>query len=85
MKVNVRKEAQLQSDVSGSPLELDIWIPRLNLAFEFQEAHHYKATQFTYQPVSTIETRDILKQLGAPQQGITLITVPFWWDRTPER
>jgi hypothetical protein len=36
MKVNVRKEAPLRSDVSGAPLELDVWFPRLNLAFEFQ-------------------------------------------------
>jgi hypothetical protein len=26
-----------------------------------------------------------MKQAKAAQQGITLITVPFWWDRTPQR
>jgi hypothetical protein len=36
MKVNVRKESSLRSDVTGVPLELDVWFPRLNLAFEFQ-------------------------------------------------
>jgi hypothetical protein len=35
MKVNVRKAAQLQSDITGQWLELDIWLPRLNLAFEY--------------------------------------------------
>jgi hypothetical protein len=36
MKVNVRKEAQLKSEITGEWLELDIWLPRLNLAFEYQ-------------------------------------------------
>jgi hypothetical protein len=34
--MNVRKESKLQSDVTGNWLELDIWLPRLNLAFEYQ-------------------------------------------------
>jgi hypothetical protein len=36
MKVNVRKECELQHDITGGWLELDIWLPRLHLAFEFQ-------------------------------------------------
>jgi hypothetical protein len=36
MKVNARKETALRSDVTGASLELDVWFPRLNLAFEFQ-------------------------------------------------
>jgi hypothetical protein len=36
MKVNARKETQLRSDVTGQWLELDIWFPQLNLAFEYQ-------------------------------------------------
>jgi hypothetical protein len=34
--VNVRKDAKLESDVTGNWLELDIWLPHLNLAFEYQ-------------------------------------------------
>src|SRR5690606_8099141 len=34
--INARKEAKLKSDVSGSWLEIDIFIPELNLAFEYQ-------------------------------------------------
>jgi hypothetical protein len=36
MKVNARKETQLKNDATGVPLELDVWFPRLHLAFEFQ-------------------------------------------------
>jgi hypothetical protein len=38
IKVNARKETHLQSDITGHWLELDIWLPRLNLAFEYQVA-----------------------------------------------
>ena len=33
---DVRKEAKIFSPSTGSPLELDIWIPNLKLCFEFQ-------------------------------------------------
>jgi hypothetical protein len=36
MIVNARKEPQIQSDVTGQWLELDLWLPQLNLAFEYQ-------------------------------------------------
>lgn len=36
MKVNVRKEAQLVNPATGDYLELDAYLPSLNLAFEYQ-------------------------------------------------
>lgn len=33
---NARKEALIRSPVSDKLLELDVWIPKLNIAFEFQ-------------------------------------------------
>ena len=36
MQVNARKEAQLLNPETGDYLELDIWLPSLNLAFEYQ-------------------------------------------------
>jgi len=38
MKVNVRKEAGIRT-AQGEYLELDIWLPSLQLAFEFQVGH----------------------------------------------
>lgn len=32
----MRKEANVTSPLSGRPLELDVWLPSINLSFEFQ-------------------------------------------------
>lgn len=34
--LNARKESNLKHPVTGAYLELDAWIPHLNLCFEFQ-------------------------------------------------
>jgi hypothetical protein len=51
----------------------------------FQDPHHYKTTHFVQQPLNKVKTKDTMKQMQAQEQGITLITIPFWWDRTPQR
>jgi hypothetical protein len=50
-----------------------------------KEAYHFKSTRYAHKPVSAIEAKDTMKQVQAQQQGLTLITIPFWWDRTPQR
>jgi hypothetical protein len=50
-----------------------------------KEAHHFKTTRYSHKPVIEIEAKDSMKQMQAQQQGITLITVPFWWDRSSQR
>lgn len=102
----MRKEANLVNPISLEPLELDIWIPSLNLAFEYQvlsfhsiprisffllqaftfkEKHHYVSTSYAYQPLDVLQSRDKMKQQLATTQGITLVTVPCWWDGRTER
>lgn len=39
--MNVRKEAGLLNTETGADLELDIYLPSLNLAFEYQVRVHY--------------------------------------------
>lgn len=85
-------------------MELDIYIPSLNLAFEYQvfmllspfpipdshcpyqqEQHHYASVNFVYQPLEEVQERDKTKQQLVAEKGITLITVPYWWDCQKER
>lgn len=38
-----------------------------------------------YKPLEEIQARDRVKKALAGAEGITLITVPFWWDGKIER
>lgn len=40
---------------------------------------------YTYQPVEHYSGRDMMKHQLAEEKGITLITIPFWWDGTLDR
>ena len=37
---NVRKGTDIRNETSGNLLEIDVWIPSLNLCFEFQVNIH---------------------------------------------
>lgn len=39
--MNAKKQPHLKYPSSGNYLELDIWIPQLNIAFEFQVFNNY--------------------------------------------
>lgn len=106
MKSNVRKEADLKHAATGAHLELDIWLPSLNLAFEYQvlwmlssptcvthppipllikERHHYVTADYTYATIDSIEGRDRVKRELVAAKGLTLLTIPCWWDGRVER
>eukprot|EP01125_Pyxidicula_operculata_P020568 TRINITY_DN7623_c0_g1_i2.p1 TRINITY_DN7623_c0_g1~~TRINITY_DN7623_c0_g1_i2.p1 ORF type:complete len:446 (+),score=38.86 TRINITY_DN7623_c0_g1_i2:744-2081(+) len=72
-----------ENDKVSSPLELDIFVPKYNLAFEYQGEQHYSDQHKAFGPSSSMELygiRDKLKQKYCEQQGITLIHIPYWWD-----
>jgi len=50
-----------------------------------KERHHFMTSEYTYQPVEKYMKLDALKHEIAQAKGITLITVPFWWDGKPTR
>jgi hypothetical protein len=56
-----------------------IFLPHLSLAFEYQGEHHYSSSSFLGD-VSVRQRRDRAKLKFASQFGITLISIPFWWD-----
>jgi hypothetical protein len=58
-----------------------IFLPHLSLAFEYQGEQHY-VSNFMGSP-DIRQRRDQSKLKFASQLGITVISIPFWWDRSP--
>jgi hypothetical protein len=60
-------------------MELDIFLPMENLAFEYQGEQHY----VNIYGLGTWELmqRDKEKKEKCQQNGITLIEIPYWWDQ----
>lgn len=58
-----------------SQLELDVYIPDLQLAFEYQGIQHYKVVKIFESCKFSEEKKHLCREAG-----ITLIEVPYWWD-----
>jgi hypothetical protein len=59
---------------------LDIFLPKHQLAFEYQGEHHY----FDIYLMGNLwqqQQRDKEKREVCQQKGITLIEIPYWWDK----
>jgi len=80
--INLRKPLLLNS-TTKQPLELDIFVSSLSLAFEYNGAQHYYWNFRLGSPHSQ-RNRDQEKRENCMRSGITLIEVPFWWDQRPE-
>uniref|UniRef100_A0A6B2L2T6 Uncharacterized protein n=1 Tax=Arcella intermedia TaxID=1963864 RepID=A0A6B2L2T6_9EUKA len=68
---------------SGGKMQLDIWVPQYQLALEYQGEHHYREVSVFGPPLSYIN-RDLKKSLKCQQNNITLVTIPYWWNRKKE-
>jgi len=66
-----------------SKMQLDIWVPSLNLGIEYHGEHHFHdITAFGYGGTLSIsEHRDIQKRTVA-RETINFIEIPYWWDGT---
>lgn len=63
--------------------EMDLTIPELSLALEFQGEHHYADildVGLAERKRSTDETKAAVVQ----SKGYTLVSIPFWWDGKTE-
>jgi len=62
---------------------LDVYVPQKRLAFEFQGQQHYH-TRDSFGLTEALRVMDHSKKMICQEIGITLIEVPYWWDRTKE-
>ncbi len=60
-----------------------LFIPHLSLAIEYNGEYHYQ-TVLVHDDVGQVHTRDMIKRDLCEQYGVTLIVIPFWWDRAIE-
>lgn len=64
----------------GYPIQLDVFLPKEKLAFEYQGQHHFESIR----AIANLEQqkqRDTEKREACQQKEITLIEVPYWWDK----
>jgi hypothetical protein len=62
----------------------EIFLPHLSLAIEYQGEQHYNLNKVYFGSVENNQRRDQAKRKFAKQFGITLIPIPFWWDKSPD-
>ena len=64
---------------TGRPMELDIYLPKEKLAFEYQGEAHYMDI-YALGNRWRQKQRDEEKRQICLENGITLIEVPYWWN-----
>eukprot|EP00011_Vannellida_sp_DIVA3-517-6-12_P004582 CAMPEP_0114616892 /NCGR_PEP_ID=MMETSP0168-20121206/6919_1 /TAXON_ID=95228 ORGANISM="Vannella sp., Strain DIVA3 517/6/12" /NCGR_SAMPLE_ID=MMETSP0168 /ASSEMBLY_ACC=CAM_ASM_000044 /LENGTH=845 /DNA_ID=CAMNT_0001828017 /DNA_START=15 /DNA_END=2549 /DNA_ORIENTATION=- len=62
-------------------LELDVYVPELELGIEYNGEHHYIENAF-FGGLELYQQRDAAKRRICDSKGIKLLVVPYWWDNT---
>jgi hypothetical protein len=77
---------ELVFEASGSKMQLDIFVPDDGIAFEYQGRQHYEPIPLFdgEDALQDVRRRDEEKRRACMEAGITLIEVPYTWDRTRE-
>ena len=66
---------------NGLPMELDIFLPKEQLAFEYQGEQHFCDVYHLGTPWHQQRERDKEKKIACLEKEITLIEVPYWWNK----
>ena len=66
---------------NGLPMELDIFLPKEQLAFEYQGEHHFHDVYHLGTPWHQQRQRDLEKRITCLEKEITLIEIPYWWNK----
>jgi len=64
----------------GRPISFDVFVPTLNLALEYHGQQHYEEN-YWFGSRTDSEEREEEKRQACNLLGITLIEVPYWWQR----
>lgn len=62
-------------------MEFDVYIPKYSLAVEYQGEQHYSFTG-AFGHHDEFKLRDEEKQQACASAGVTLLLIPYWWDRS---
>uniref|UniRef100_A0A7S1KUL5 Uncharacterized protein n=1 Tax=Percolomonas cosmopolitus TaxID=63605 RepID=A0A7S1KUL5_9EUKA len=76
------KQMELVAHGGKSLFEADVFVEELQMAFEYQGEQHYHDIKAFFAPIEGQLRRDQLKSDAFAQHGITLIHVPYWWDKS---
>eukprot|EP00026_Physarum_polycephalum_P015350 Phypoly_transcript_16005.p1 GENE.Phypoly_transcript_16005~~Phypoly_transcript_16005.p1 ORF type:complete len:138 (+),score=14.33 Phypoly_transcript_16005:246-659(+) len=80
--IKSRKQCCIKDPKTGAYLELDAWIPKYELSFEFQDAYHYTPIWYKQIAQGKVQKVDETKKGLILQHGTTLVYIPCWWDGT---
>jgi hypothetical protein len=77
---------QLRFKESNLPMQLDVFVPNLNLAFEYQgEQHFFPIEHWGGERAFVFGLkRDDEKRVACQENGIKLVEIDYNWDRTEE-
>lgn len=86
------KHKDLRFSYSNRAMELDIWVPQIKLAIEYQGEQHFfphwstrdKSVVYSRNTLSAIQERDEEKRVACNNLGITLVEIDYTWDREIE-
>jgi hypothetical protein len=80
LQYNIKKSVSSTLLTVLVPMELDIYVPSLGLALEYQGEQHY-GNNPKFGNTASVRKRDQQKEIACKEYGITLIPVKFTWKK----
>jgi len=71
--------ADCLGNISKRAMELDVYIPSLDIALEYHGQQHY-LKHFLFGEPEIQKQKDLIKEHLCEKLGITLVIIPYWWD-----